>query len=60
MTMTLLRRRRSDEMAEALVDLVASMFVIRRLGEPEDKSGIEVLRVWDAGTITLCPERKTI
>jgi hypothetical protein len=51
---------RSDEEAEALVDLVASMFAIRRLGEPEDVLGIEVLRDWDAGTITLCHERKAL
>ena len=31
---------RSDEEAEALVDLAASMFAIRRLGEPEDVLGI--------------------
>ena len=51
---------RSDKEAEALVDLVASMFPIRRLGEAEDVLGIEVLRDWDAGTITLCHERKAI
>ena len=50
----------SDEEAEALVGLVASMFAIRRLGEPEDVLGIEVLRDWDAGTITLCHERKAV
>ena len=50
----------SDEEAEALVDLVAFMFAIRRLGEPEDVLGIEVLRDWDAGTITLCHERKAL
>ena len=37
---------RSYEKAGALVDLVASMFAVRRLGEPEDVLGIEVL--WDA------------
>ena len=51
---------RSDEEAEALVDLVASMFAIRRLGEPEDVLGIEVLCDWDAGTITLCHERNAL
>ena len=53
---------RSDEEAEALVDLVASMFAIRRLGEPEDVLGIQVLRDWDANTITstLCHERKAL
>jgi len=49
---------RSDSEAEALVDLVADMFSIRKLGEPDDVLGIEVLRDWEAGTITLCQERK--
>ena len=48
----------SDE--EALVDLVAFMFTIRRLGEPGDVLGIEVLRDWGAGTITLCYECKAL
>ena len=49
---------RSDEEAEALADIVASMFAIRRLGEPKDVLGIEVLRDWDAGTITQCHRGK--
>jgi hypothetical protein len=51
---------RSDEEAAALVDLVASMFTIRQLGEPEDVLGIEVLWDWEASTITLCQERKAL
>ena len=51
---------RSDKEAQALVDLVASMFAVRRLGEREDVLGIEVLRDLDAGTINLCHERKAL
>ena len=39
--------------ADALVDLVASMFSIRALGEPEDLLGIEICRD-RAGTNFIC------
>jgi hypothetical protein len=39
--------------ADALVDLVASMFSIHELGEPQDMLGIEISRDRDAGTITI-------
>jgi hypothetical protein len=44
--------------ADALVDLVASMFAIRKLGEPTDFLGIEISRDWQAGTITIDQKRK--
>ncbi|MEY2931251.1 MAG: hypothetical protein RL033_2000 [Pseudomonadota bacterium] len=44
--------------ADALVDLVGTMFKIRRLGEPDDFLGIRFTRDWDAGTITLDQEEK--
>jgi hypothetical protein len=39
--------------ADALVDLVAGMFSIHKLGEPQDMLGIEISRDRDAGTITI-------
>jgi hypothetical protein len=44
--------------ADALVDLVASMFAIRALGEPADFLGIEITRDRQARTITIDQERK--
>lgn len=44
--------------ADALVDLVASMFAIRALGEPEDFLGIEITRDRRARTITIDQSRK--
>ena len=44
--------------ADALVDLVGSMFAIRKLGEPTDFLGIEISRDREAGTITIDQERK--
>jgi hypothetical protein len=38
--------------ADALVDLVAGMFSMRKLGEPQDILGIKILRDRDAGTLT--------
>ena len=49
-----------DKEAEALVDLVISVFAIRRIREPEDVLGIEVWREWDASTITPCHGRKAL
>jgi hypothetical protein len=39
--------------ADALVDLVAGMFSIHKLGEPQDMLGIKISRDRDAGTITI-------
>jgi hypothetical protein len=39
--------------ADALVDLVAGMFSVHKLGEPQDMSGIEISRDRDAGRITI-------
>ena len=44
--------------ADALVDLVASMFSIRALGEPEDFLGIRITRDRVARTITIDQEDK--
>jgi hypothetical protein len=44
---------RNDVEADALVDAIASIFEIRRLGEPQDMLGIEISRDLAAGTITL-------
>jgi hypothetical protein len=44
---------RTGEQADALVDLVASIFEIRKLGEPVDFLGIEIQRDRESGTITL-------
>jgi hypothetical protein len=44
--------------ADALVDLVGSMFEIRKLGEPEDFLGIHICRDRSAGTITVDQEDK--
>jgi hypothetical protein len=49
---------RTAEEADALVDLVASMFATRKLGEPQDFHGIEVSRDRDAGTISICHKRE--
>jgi hypothetical protein len=42
--------------ADALVDLVGSMFDIRKLGEPQDFHGIHICRDCSAGTITVDQE----
>jgi hypothetical protein len=39
--------------ADVLVDLVAGMFSMRKLKEPQDTLGIEILRDREAGTITI-------
>jgi hypothetical protein len=39
--------------ADALVDLVAGMFSIHKLGEPQDMLGIKISHDRDAGTITI-------
>jgi hypothetical protein len=44
--------------ADALVDLVESMFEIRKLGEPQDFLGIHICRDRSAGTITVDQEDK--
>ena len=44
--------------ADALVDLVASMFAIRKLGEPQDFLGIEITRDRSAHTISINQARK--
>ena len=44
--------------ADALVDLIASMFKIRALGEPEDFLGIRITRDRAARTITIDQEDK--
>jgi hypothetical protein len=42
---------RNDVEADALVDVIASIFEIRRLGEPQDMLGIEISRYLAAGTV---------
>jgi hypothetical protein len=44
--------------ADALVDLVGSMFEIQKLGEPQDFLGIHICRDGSAGTITVDQEDK--
>jgi hypothetical protein len=44
--------------ADALVELVGSMFTIRALGEPDDFLGIQITRDRAARTITIDQERK--
>lgn len=44
--------------ADALVELVASMFAIRALGEPDDFLGIQITRNRSERTITIDQERK--
>jgi hypothetical protein len=46
--------------ADALVDLVASMFAIHVIGEPADFLGIEITRDRQARTITISQERKAV
>jgi hypothetical protein len=53
----LVAARTADE-ADELVDLVASMFANRALGEPQDFLGIEISRDRDAGTISICQQHK--
>jgi hypothetical protein len=48
------------EQADALVELVASMFAIRALGEPEDFLGIQISRDRAARTITIVQEHKAL
>jgi hypothetical protein len=47
--------------ADALVDVIASIFEIRRLGEPQDMLGIEISRDLAAETITIwqCAQGKS-
>jgi hypothetical protein len=49
---------RTTEEADALVELVESIFQIRKLGEPVDFLGIEIQRDRGAGTITLTQKAK--
>jgi hypothetical protein len=49
---------RTDEEAEGLVDLIASIFETRKLGEPRDMLGIEIDRNHQAGTITIRQSEK--
>jgi hypothetical protein len=49
---------RTAHEADALVDLVASMFAIRSLGEPQDFLGIEISHDRDASTISIRQQRK--
>ena len=51
---------RTAEEADALVELVASMFAIRALGEPEDFLGIRITRDRKARTITIDQEDKAV
>ena len=44
--------------ADALAELVASMFAIRALGEPDDFLGIQITRIHSERTITIDQERK--
>jgi hypothetical protein len=46
--------------ADALVDQIASVFAIRKLGEPQDFLGIRIVRELEAGTITLTQEDKAL
>jgi hypothetical protein len=52
----------NDAEADALVDVIASIFEIRRLGEPQDMLGIEISRDLAAGTITIrqCAKAKAL
>jgi hypothetical protein len=49
---------KTGEEADALVELVGSIFEIRKLGEPVDFLGIEIQRDRGAGTITLTQTAK--
>ena len=49
---------RTTAEADALVDMVAAMFEIRRLGEPDDFLGIRIVRDRKAHTITIHQEDK--
>jgi hypothetical protein len=53
----LVAAKRGEE-ADALVELVGSIFEIRKLGEPVDFLGIEIQRDRGAGTITLTQTAK--
>jgi hypothetical protein len=46
------------EEADDLVDLIASIFETRKLGEPQDMLGIEIARDRQAGTITIRQSEK--
>jgi hypothetical protein len=46
------------EEADDLVDLIASIFETRKLGEPQDKPGIEIARDCQAGTIAIRQSEK--
>jgi hypothetical protein len=53
---------RNDVEADALVDVIAFIFEIRRLGEPQDMLGIEISRDLAAGTTTIwqCAKAKAL
>ena len=51
---------KADEEADALVDLIESMFAIRRIVDPQDFLGIEFSRDRGAGTITIDQSRKIV
>jgi hypothetical protein len=46
------------EEADDLVDLIASIFETRKLGEPQDMLGIEIARDRQAGTVTIRQSEK--
>jgi hypothetical protein len=48
----------TEEEAEGLVDVIASIFETRKLGEPQDMLGIEIARDLKAGTITIRQSEK--
>jgi hypothetical protein len=47
---------RDDAEAERIMDVIASCFAIKRMGEPRSILGMTVTRDWAAGTITLSQE----
>ena len=51
---------RTAAAADALVALVASMFSIRVIGEPEDMLGVEISRDRAARTLSICQARKAL
>jgi hypothetical protein len=51
---------KTAEKADTLVELVASRFAIRALGEPEDFLGIQISRDRAAHTITIVEEHKAL
>jgi hypothetical protein len=51
---------RTAKEADALVDLVESVFAIRKLKEPVDFLRIRIQRNWGAGTITLTQKAQAL